>query len=81
MTSLLAYITYEEYLERLEAVSQRLDGAGLKLKPGKCNCFQKEICYLGHVISEEGVATDPEKIAETVQEPQSFIGFTGSYRR
>ena len=50
-------------LERLEHVFQRLQEAGLKLKPSKCNFFQKEVHFLGHVVSEEGIHTDPGKIA------------------
>ncbi len=81
--------TYEEHLGRLEAVFQRLQDAGLKLKPGKCKFFQKSIRYLGHVISEEGVATDPDKIATVKEWPvpksasdlHSFVGFVGFYRR
>ena len=37
--------------------------AGLKLKPAKCRLFQKSIKYLGHVVSEHGVPTDPDKVA------------------
>lgn len=81
--------TYEEHVVRLEAVFQRLKDQGLKLKPSKCEMFQKSIKYLGHIISEEGVATDPEKIdvvrkwptPKAVTELQSFLGFVGFYRR
>lgn len=81
--------TYEEHMQRLEAVFRRLREAGLKLKPSKCRLFQKTIKYLGHVVSEEGVATDPEKIAAVKSWPvpanaselQSFLGFVGFYRR
>ena len=36
---------------------------GLKLQPKKCHLFQHEVTYLGHVISEKGVAMDPAKTA------------------
>ena len=58
--------TMEEHLKRLSGVFQKLKEAGLKLKPRKCQLFRKSISYLGHVISEEGVRTDPKKI-EAVQ--------------
>ena len=31
------------------------------MKPSKCALFQKQVLYLGHVVSQEGVATDPGK--------------------
>ena len=53
---------FEEHLERLEAVFSRLQQHGLKLKPSKCEFFKNRVQYLGHVVSESGVQTDPEKI-------------------
>ena len=50
------------HLERLEAVFWKLEEAGLKLKPSKCELFQRQLAYLCHVISAEGVATDESKI-------------------
>ena len=50
------------HLERLEAVFPKLEVAGLKLKPSKCELFRWQLAYLGHVISAQGVATDESKI-------------------
>ena len=50
------------HLEKLEAAFQKLEEAGLKLKPSKCELFQRQLAYLGHVISAKGVATDEGKI-------------------
>jgi hypothetical protein len=80
--------TYEEHLERLEAIFKRLQEAGLKLKPSKCKFFKQEIGYLGHIISAQGISTDPEKIKtvknwqipKTTKELQSFLGFVVYYR-
>ena len=47
---------------RLKAVFQKLEEAGLKLNPSKCELFQRKLAYLGHVISAKGVATDESKI-------------------
>ena len=52
------------HLERLKAVFQKLEEAGLKLKPSKCELFQRKLAYLGHVISAKGVATDESKIED-----------------
>ncbi|KAK7913015.1 hypothetical protein WMY93_013226 [Mugilogobius chulae] len=53
----------QSHIRHLEEVFQKLDANGLKLQPRKCCLFQKSVTYLGHVISEEGVATDPAKTA------------------
>ena len=50
------------HLKRLKAVFQKLEEAGLKLKPSKCELFQRQLAYLGYVISAKGVATDEGKI-------------------
>ena len=81
--------TPEEHVHRLRAVFNKLKAAGLKLKPSKCDFFKKEIKYLGHVVSKEGVSTDPDKIKAvtewsqptTVTEVKSFLGFVSYYRR
>ena len=54
--------TPEEHLHRLKAVFNKLEEARLKLKPSKCDLYKQQINYLGHVVSKEGVSTDPEKI-------------------
>ena len=77
------------HLERLEAVFRKLEEAGLKLKPSKCELFQRHLAYLGHVISADGVATNESKIEAiknwptptTVTEVRSFLGFMGYYCR
>ena len=54
--------TIEEHLTRLREVLTRLRKAGLKLKPRKCHLLKHSVHYLGHVLSSEGVKTDPAKI-------------------
>jgi len=51
----------DEHLERLTTILQRLLSSGLKLKPEKCSIFQKSVSFLGHVISDNGIGTDPKK--------------------
>ena len=81
--------TFEDHISRLEAVFSRLKQHGLKLKPSKCEFFKSSVRYLGHVVSEQGVQTDPDKIEalaswpepSSIKELRSFLGFTGYYRR
>ena len=54
--------TLEEEINRLREVLQRLRQANLKLKPQKCVLFQRKVLYLGHVVTSDGIATDPEKV-------------------
>ena len=80
---------FQTHLERLEEVLKRLQGAGLKLKPAKCELLREKVRYLGHVVSKEGVATDPDKIADirkwhppgNLKELQAFLGTAGYYRQ
>ena len=81
--------TPEEHIERLRAVLQKLRAAGLKLKPSKCEFFKDRISYLGHIVSKDGMETDPKKVKviqewprpETVYDVRSFLGFTNYYRK
>ena len=47
--------TFEEHLERLNAVIKNLELHNLKLKPSKCEFFKSRVVYLGHVVSEDGL--------------------------
>ena len=79
----------EEHLKRLGAVFQKLKEAGLKLKPSKYQLFKKSISYLGHVVSEEGVRTDPKKMEavkkwerpHNIHTVRRFLGFVNYYRK
>lgn len=81
--------TFEEHLRNLGSVLERLRGVNLKAKPSKCAFFQKQVLYLGHIVSSEGVSTDPsktEKVAAwptpgNVQELSKFLGLASYYRR
>lgn len=53
----------EEALNRLEMVFIRLRDHNLKLSPKKCHFFKKTVKFLGHIVSEEGISTDPDKVS------------------
>ena len=54
--------TFQHHLQNLKLVLQRLRQAGLRLKPSKCSLFQEKVVFLGHVVTRDGIHTDPEKV-------------------
>jgi hypothetical protein len=54
--------TFEDHLVHLQIVLQLFMRDQWKVKPTKCEFSQTQIAYFGHIISEQGVATDPSKI-------------------
>ena len=81
--------TFEEHLANLGRVFDRIGACNLKLAPSKCHFLKKRVKFLGHIISVEGVAADPEKIERIVkwEEPGDktdllkFVSFASYYRR
>ena len=81
--------TEEDHLVRLRAVFERIRTHGLRLKPSKCKFFQKEITYLAHHISGDGIRPSGDNVAviKAVKEPttyteiRSFTNLAGHYRR
>ena len=81
--------TFKDHLDHLCQVFQKFRDVNLKLKPKKCSFACDRIHYLGHIISEDGVATDPEKLKvvqeypspKNVKDVRAFLGFVGYYRR
>ena len=78
-----------EHDAKLRTVFGRLRKYSLKLQPDKCEFLRKEVSYLGHVISEDGVRPDPKKIEsienfptpKTTKQLKGFLGLAGYYRR
>ena len=79
----------ESHLARLTQLFQKLREANLKLKPSKCCLLQRRVTFLGYVISQNGVETDPDKISAVVNWPvptnlrqsRAFVGLCQYYRR
>lgn len=53
--------TFKGMMINLEKAFDQLKSVGLRLKAKKCHLFQRSVKFLGHIISEEGITTDPEK--------------------
>jgi hypothetical protein len=78
-----------EHTKHLHTVLQRLRDHRLYAKLSKCEFWLREIKFLGHTISQDGVSVDPEKVQEvmnwkpptTVRQIRSFLGLAGYYRR
>ena len=81
--------SFDDHLTRLDEVLSRLSAAGLKLKSSKCSLFRPEVAYLGHIVSENGIKPDPDKIRRiknwttptSITDVRSFLGLCSYYRR
>lgn len=81
--------TYEQHLIDLRKVFQLLQAEHWHIKLSKCHFAQEKLSYLGHIISAEGIATDPVKVDAIVTWPvpsnarelRSFLGLAGFYRK
>ena len=75
-------VTRKEHDERLRGVLSRLKSTGVTLNPSKCLFAQKQVRFLGHLVSSEGIKPDPRRIQglrdfpspTKVKELQSFLG-------
>ena len=56
--------SFDEHLHHLHQVFDRLKSAGLKIQPSKCHFLQREVNFLGHIVSSTGVSPDPSKTSK-----------------
>jgi hypothetical protein len=81
--------TWESHLQHLEEVLHLLSRDRWQVKLSKCSFGRQQIAYLGHIISQAGVSTDPSKVATVVSWPvpttckelRGFLGLAGYYRK
>ena len=79
----------EDHDSHLQVVLETLRKEQLYAKLSKCEFWLREMSFLGHIISEEGIRVDPKKIEviiewkplRNVTEMHSFLGLAGYYRR
>ena len=81
--------TPEEHAEHLRIVLGELRKHQLYAKFSKCEFWLRQVGFLGHILNQEGVAVDPEKVKAildwkppaNVTDVRSFLGMAGYYRR
>ena len=83
--------TFEEHVEHLKQVLQRLKSLGVKLKHQKCKLFKREVHYLGRAVSERGHRLDSANMEavtqlknskpQTVGDVRKLLGLLGYYCR
>lgn len=69
-------------LEHLQQVFTRLHRAGLIVSLKKCNFIKNSLSFLGHIVTHEGVKTDPAKVSavelfpipQSIKDVQRFLG-------
>ena len=81
--------TFDDSLDNLTLIFERLRWYGLQLKSTKCHLFQSSVPFLGHVVGRDGLECDPRKIEDVkcwpvpdcLKSVRQFLGFVGYYRR
>jgi hypothetical protein len=79
----------QEHEQHLRVVLEKLRTHRLYAKFSKCEFWLERVAFLGHILTAEGVAVDPEKVEAVsnwqrptnVSEIRSFLGLAGYYRR
>ena len=73
--------SFDEHLNNLQQVFERVEKAGLKLQPSKCHFLKPQVPFLGHIVSAEEISPDPDKTQRvrewptltTIKELSSFL--------
>ena len=90
MDDLVGYATrLQEHINKPQEIFQRLRDHNIKLQPGKCNFLRKEVCYLGHLITDSGIKPNPENVKAVldfstpakVKHVRPFLGLVEYYKR
>ena len=81
--------TFAKHCESLDRALTLIEEAGLKVKPEKCRVLPQRVHFAGHILSAQGVCTDPEKVSAVKSRPlptnvsqlRAFLGKIGYYRK
>lgn len=80
---------FNEHVHRVQEVIGRTKPVGLKLKPDRRHLLQKEVIFLDHVVSGEGVKARPVNISKiggwpspkTVKQVKQYVAMDSYYLR
>lgn len=90
MDDIIVYSTsLQEHITNLEHVFKRLAKANLKVQLDKSEFLKRDVAFLGHIVTPNGVKPNPEKIVaiqnfpipKTEKQIKSFLGLLGYYRK
>jgi hypothetical protein len=81
--------TFEEHIEHIKEVFEKLRDSKVKVKLSKCKFFAKRVRILGHIISKDHVKTFPHVTEALIKRPppkpikelEQFLGLANYYRR
>ena len=84
---ILVYAHIQEHTCWLDSVFERLKQHGIRLNPDKCRLIQQRTPFISHVLTPNGLETDPGKveavsefpIPKTLNDLCSFLGLAGYY--
>nr|CAH7755991.1 unnamed protein product [Callosobruchus chinensis] len=79
----------QEHITRLKEVFERLRQSNFKIQLDKSEFLKKEVAYLGHIVTPDGVKPNPDKIRaiqnftipKTTKQIKGFLGLLGYYRK
>ena len=81
--------THEEHLHHIADEFRTLRANKLSVKSSKCHFFQQQLKFLGHIVSQDGISPDPDKVAvvknwpplEKQADARAFLGLTTYFKR
>lgn len=81
--------TEKEHYENIDTIFETLERANIKVQLDKCEFLREEVEFLGFIISNKGIKTNPKKveailnfpIPKTLKDLRSFLGISNYYRR
>ena len=87
--ALIAAETFEELIAKLTLFMETIQKIGLKVQPRKCLFCVQKVKWLGHIITEQGIQPDPDRIQplltwsrpQTLEEVRSLHGLLGTMRK